>query len=316
MRFALSPEQTDFGAAIDAMLRDADTPAVARAWAAGDHGPGLALWRRLADLGVTGLAVPERFEGAGAGVVEVVIAFEQMGRHAVPGPLVESLVAVPMVLRDTDLAGRWLPGIAAGKTVATMTAPPLVPYGLDADLADPVLLVNGDSLWLAQVGNALASVDRSRRLFQVTAGEPLGAFEVGGALDAGALACAAQLLGLGRALLDLTVGYARRRHQFGRPIGSFQAVKHQLADVLVGLETARPLVYGAAVTGDPRDVSAAKVVAGEAAYRAARVALQVHGAIGYTAEHDLGLWLAKVRALRSAWGTPHWHRTRVLEKQC
>ncbi len=316
MRFALSPEQTDFGAAIDAMLRDADTPAVARAWAAGDHGPGLALWRRLADLGVTGLAVPERFEGAGAGVVEVVIAFEQMGRHAVPGPLVESLVAVPMVLRDTDLAGRWLPGIAAGKTVATMTAPPLVPYGLDADLADPVLLVNGDSLWLAQVGNALASVDRSRRLFQVTAGEPLGAFEVGGALDAGALACAAQLLGLGRALLDLTVGYARRRHQFGRPIGSFQAVKHQLADVLVGLETARPLVYGAAVTGDPRDVSAAKVAAGEAAYRAARVALQVHGAIGYTAEHDLGLWLAKVRALRSAWGTPHWHRTRVLEKQC
>ena len=316
MRFALSPEQTDFGAAIDAMLRDADTPAVARAWAAGDHGPGLALWRRLADLGVTGLAVPERFEGAGAGVVEVVIAFEQVGRHAVPGPLVESLVAVPMVLRDTDLAGRWLPGIAAGKTVATMTAPPLVPYGLDADLADPVLLVNGDSLWLAQVGNALASVDRSRRLFQVTAGEPLGAFEVGGALDAGALACAAQLLGLGRALLDLTVGYARQRHQFGRPIGSFQAVKHQLADVLVGLETARPLVYGAAVTGDPRDVSAAKVVAGEAAYRAARVALQVHGAIGYTAEHDLGLWLAKVRALRSAWGTPHWHRTRVLEKQC
>jgi len=316
MRFALSPEQTDFGAAIDAMLGDADTPAVARAWAAGDHGPGLALWRRLADLGVTGLAVPERFEGAGAGVVEVVMAFEQMGRHAVPGPLVESLVAVPMVLRDTDLAGRWLPGIAAGKTVATMTAPPLVPYGLDADLADPVLLVNGDSLWLAQVGNALASVDRSRRLFQVTAGEPLGAFEVGGALDAGALACAAQLLGLGRALLDLTVGYARQRHQFGRPIGSFQAVKHQLADVLVGLETARPLVYGAAVTGDPRDVSAAKVAAGEAAYRAARVALQVHGAIGYTAEHDLGLWLAKVRALRSAWGTPHWHRTRVLEKQC
>jgi len=316
MRFALSPEQLAFGAATDAMLRDADTPAVARAWAAGDHGPGLALWRRLADLGVTGLAVPERFEGAGAGVVEVVIAFEQMGRHAVPGPLVESLVAVPMVLRDTDLAGRWLPGIAAGKTVATMTAPPLVPYGLDADLADPVLLVNGDSLWLAQVGNALASVDRSRRLFQVTAGEPLGAFEVGGALDAGALACAAQLLGLGRALLDLTVGYARRRHQFGRPIGSFQAVKHQLADVLVGLETARPLVYGAAVRGDPRDVSAAKVVAGEAAYRAARVALQVHGAIGYTAEHDLGLWLAKVRALRSAWGTPHWHRTRVLEKQC
>jgi hypothetical protein len=328
MRFALSPEQTDFGAAMDAMLSDADTPAVARAWSAGDHGPGLALWRRLADLGVTGLAVPERFDGLDAGQVEIVVAFEQLGRHAVPGPLVESLVAVPALLRETDLAGRWLPGIAAGKTVATVAAPPLVPYALDADLADPVFVVNGDSLRLGQVGEALASVDRSRRLFQVTAGEALGGtvdagrpraggtFEVGRALDAGALACAAQLLGLGRALLDLTVRYARQRHQFGRPIGSFQAVKHQLADVLVGLETARPLVYGAAVTGDPRDVSAAKVAAGEAAYRAARVALQVHGAIGYTAEHHLGLWLAKARALRSAWGTPHWHRTRVLEKQC
>ncbi len=100
------------------------------------------------------------------------------------------------------------------------------------------------------------------------------------------------------------------------PIGRFQAVKHQLADAYVGLELARPLLFGAALalgTGAAaRDVSAAKVACTDAAYRAARVALQVHGAIGYTAEYDLSLWLTKVRALTSAWGTQRQHRDRVL----
>jgi alkylation response protein AidB-like acyl-CoA dehydrogenase len=129
------------------------------------------------------------------------------------------------------------------------------------------------------------------------------------------LAVSAQLLGLGAALLDRSVAYAKQRTQFGKPIGSFQAVKHQLADVSVGLELARPLLFGAALslgtaTG-ARDVSAAKVACTDAAYRSARTALQVHGAVGYTAEYDLALWLTKIRALVSAWGTQRWHRDRV-----
>jgi alkylation response protein AidB-like acyl-CoA dehydrogenase len=321
MRFALSQEQSQFAAALSSLLADADVPAAIRAWAGGDQAPGLTLWRRLAELGVTALAIGEEYDGLAASPVDVVVAFEELGRHAVPGPLIESLVAVPALLGRSDpaasaVAARWLPGIASGKTLATVALPPHVPHALDADLADPVLLAGPDGIRLGRVGPAYSSVDRSRRLFELNAGEPVGAGDVGAALDAGALACAAQLLGLGRSLLDATVEYAKQRHQFDRPIGSFQAVKHHLADVLVGLELARPLVYGAAVTGDPRDVSAAKVAASEAAYRAGRVALQVHGAIGYTAEHDLGLWLTKVRALRSAWGTPHWHRTRILEAAC
>ena len=122
---------------------------------------------------------------------------------------------------------------------------------------------------------------------------------------------------LGRArrevdLLARSVGYVKQRKQFGRAIGEYQALKHALADVRIGLDFARPLVFGAAVTGSSRDASAAKVAASEAAYRAARTALQVHGAIGYTAEHDLGLWLLKVRALVGAWGSPSVHRARVL----
>jgi alkylation response protein AidB-like acyl-CoA dehydrogenase len=138
------------------------------------------------------------------------------------------------------------------------------------------------------------------------------------ALDIGALACAAQLLGAGRALLETSVDYAGQRSQFGRRIGQFQAVQHQLADVAIGLEFARPLLYAAAVAladgagTAARDTSAAKIACADAAHRAARTALQVHGAIGYTREYGLDLWLTKVRALVPAWGTQSAHRARVL----
>ena len=132
------------------------------------------------------------------------------------------------------------------------------------------------------------------------------------------LACSAQLLGLGRALLELAAEHARQRVQFGQPVGAFQAVKHHLADVAIALEFARPLLLGAAISlgagqlDAPRDVSAAKVACADAASLAARTALQVHGAIGYTAEHDLSLFLTKVRALAPAWGSQADHRARVL----
>ncbi|NEW71953.1 acyl-CoA dehydrogenase family protein, partial [Streptomyces rhizosphaericus] len=148
------------------------------------------------------------------------------------------------------------------------------------------------------------------------------------AADWAAFATAALSLGTGFALVERTAAYVRQRTQFGRPIGSFQAVKHRLADALIGLEFARPLLYGAAValasgptggalasgsTGDVRaEVAAAKVATGEAAYTAARTALQLHGALGYTDEYELSLWIRKARALRSAWGSPSVCRARVL----
>jgi alkylation response protein AidB-like acyl-CoA dehydrogenase len=219
-------------------------------------------------------------------------------------------------------------------------------------------------------------MDRTRRLYDVHPGAVLAAgpaadAAIDHALDLGVLACAAQLLGAGRALLEAAVRHATERTQFGRPIGQFQAVQHLLADVAVGLEFARPLLYAAAVALSPgpeppahraqdggsrppahraqgngsgpptrgapdggpgpllprapgtgaaplvsaaRDVSAAKVACGEAAHRAARAALQVHGAIGYTEEHGLGRWLTKVRVLTLAWGTPADHRARVMRE--
>ncbi len=313
MRFMLTPEHQAFARSLDALLTSADTVAVARAWADGNTGPGLALWDRLAEQAVHALLVPEDLDGAGATPVELVVAFEALGRHAVPGPWVESVAFLPVAL-GTDPV---VTALAEG-AVGTVAVPPTVPRALDADVAAHVYLASGSALAAASVGQLSASVDGTRRLFSVTASNapaleppPQGALDA--AFDTAVLASAAQLLGCGERLLADSLAYVKQRRQFGREIGSYQAIKHQLADVHIALEFARPLVLGAALSVTARDVSAAKVAAGDAAYLAARTALQVHGAVGYTRELDLSLWITKVRALVGAWGTNDFHRGRVLD---
>jgi alkylation response protein AidB-like acyl-CoA dehydrogenase len=302
MKFELTSEQRDFASALEGMLAGAQPETAARAWAAGNHEPGLALWRLLSDMGVAGLLIDDYR-------VEHVIAMEALGRHAVPGPWIESaayLAACP------DMAET----IAKG-AMATIAVPPHTPYALDADVAEFVV---DASLAPAEVGERVTSIDPVRRLFRLSVvEEPRSGLETTPAFDTAALAAAAQLLGAGERMLAESVTYAKQRTQFGRPIGSYQAIKHALADVRIALDFVRPLVYAAALhpieTTDERqrDVSAAKVAAGDAAYLASRTALQVHGAIGYTREHDLSLWLLRVRGLLSTWGTAAWHRARLLE---
>ncbi|MEU1546114.1 acyl-CoA dehydrogenase family protein [Nocardia sp. NPDC005745] len=324
MRFALSPEQLDFGASLRKLLDAGRAPSAVRAWASGDSGPGRALIRQLADAGVLGLAVAEQHGGIGAEPIDLVVAFQELGRAAVPGPLVETAAAIPALLQalpDQDLAARWLPGFAEGAALGTVAfAPPGPGVALDADTAEVVLLAGENQLSTGNRTGLVRSVDPARRLFTVAAAETVAEGDqvraaAATGFDTGALACAAQLLGAGKALLHASTEYAKQRKQFGKPIGEFQAVKQKLADVLIALDLAEPLLHRAALTmagtTRSRDVSAAVIACGDAAYRAARAALQVHGAIGYTAEYDLSLWLTKVTALRSAWGTPDLHRARI-----
>ncbi|MBF6087413.1 acyl-CoA dehydrogenase family protein [Nocardia cyriacigeorgica] len=348
MRFALSPEHVDFAASIRKLLDAGKTPAAVRSWAAGEHAAGRALLEQLAGAGVFGLAVAEEFEGIGAEPIDLVVAFGELGRTAVPGPVVESAAVIPALLQTlagagvdgpagssdasagtasvgsgaADAAARWLPGIAAGTTLGTIAfaTPGRGAVALDADVADLILIADGDRLHTGKVGEQVRSVDPARRLFAVVPDELITegahvADAIAAGFDAGALAAAAQLLGAGSGLLDAATEYAKQRKQFGRPIGEFQAVKQKLADVLIALDLAEPLLHRAALTaGGPdraRDVSAALVACGNAAHLAARTGLQVHGAIGYTAEYDLSLLLTKVTALRSAWGTADFHRARI-----
>ncbi|AVH59294.1 MULTISPECIES: acyl-CoA dehydrogenase family protein [Streptomyces] len=330
MRFLLDTEQRAFAASLDAMLTSADTPSVVRAWATGDHAPGRALWSRLAGAGVFALAVPGAYDGVGPLPVELAVAFVELGRHGVPGPLVETVAAAALLsgLDESGPAKRLLPSLASGETMATVALPGGGTYVLDGDVADVHLTVRaatsataGLHLTPTPVGASSApraSLDPARRLVlphsggELLAAGPHVARAAAHALIWARLATAAQALGVGLALLDRTVGYVKQRRQFGVPVGSFQAVKHRLADALIGLEFARPLLFGAALSMAPAHVAAAKVAACEAAYVAARTALQLHGAVGYTDEYDLSLWLTKARALRAAWGTPAACRAEVL----
>jgi alkylation response protein AidB-like acyl-CoA dehydrogenase len=309
MRFELTEEQTGFGQALGDLLARADTVAAARAWADGDTAPGLAIWKRLADQGVNALVVPEDAGGLGGSLVDLVVAHEVLGHHLAVGPWIESSAYLA-----TALSGDALEAVAAG-AVATVAVPPQVPFALDADVAERVYVGSEDGVAPATVTEVRVSVDTTRRLATVTAAGPgthLPASSThGNAFDVAALACAAQLVGAGERVLADSVTYAKQRRQFGREIGSYQAIKHQLADVRIALDFARPLVLGAALGEVP--ASAAKVAAADAAYLASRTGLQVHGAIGYTAEFDLSLWLTRIRALVTAWGTPAYHRGRVLD---
>ncbi|WP_296606559.1 acyl-CoA dehydrogenase [Nocardioides sp.] len=321
MRFGTTEEQRDFAAALHDLLQRVDVPTVARAWASDDTGPGEKLWGSLAELGLPALLVDEEHGGIGAGAVDLVVAFGVLGRHAVPGPWVESAAFAPVLLRGVDGAGDLLSSLSEGRLRVAAAVEELAPRAGDVRGADLALLVRGTEVHRATVGAHYTSVDATRTPADLVPAAALGDAgpEVARAVDHAALATAAQVLGAGQRMLADAVGYVCVRTQFGRPVGEFQAVKHLLADVKVALEFAAPLVHGAALALDAgaadatRAVSAAKVAATDAAWLSARTALQVHGAVGYTLEHDLSLWFTKVRALSSAWGTQDFHRRRVLD---
>ncbi len=315
MNFEIDEQQRDFAASIDAALASAGVPAAVRAWADGETGPGRKIWSTLSDLGVTALLVPEAYDGIGAHPVDLVVAAERLGYWGVPGPVTESVAVAPVLLAADDRSG----ALASGDLIVTVAFPPRVPRAVDADSAGLILVAEDGVVREGGAGERSESIDPARRLFDVTAADDAQKADTATAFEFGVLANAAQLIGLGQAMLDGSVEYAKQRSQFGRTIGSYQAIKHKLADVHIAVEMARPLVYGAALSladcspDTARDISAALVAAADAALLSARSSLQTHGAIGFTQEHDLSLLLLRVQALRSAWGDPTWHRRRVLE---
>lgn len=332
MNFLFSEDQKSFQESIGSFLAKECTPDSIRALWETETARSPEMWAKLAEMGVLGMLVPEEHGGLSLSELELVLPLEETGRVALPEPVVETAaIAVPLLrdCSDTALAAEWLPKIAAGQAVATVGLA-INPVVTDAHIADLVLLQHGGEIH-ALVRDAVTptpqpATDRSRRLFTLAwtpseetciargdeAVELLAA-----ALDRAALATAAQLVGIAQQLVDIAVEYAKERQQFGVPIGSFQAVKHHLSTVQVAIEFARAPVARAAdsvARGLPTratDVSQAKIMAGEAAARAARTALQVHGGIGYTWEVHLHIWMKRAWALDAAWGSREFHRGRI-----
>ena len=344
MRFAFTEQQIEFRDAVRQVLAKECTTDDLRV-AFDSPAARTPRWATLAALGVVGLSVPVAHGGLGLGLVDLVPLLEEAGRVGLPEPLLETTALAAPVL--AEMAGARpgtgaatalrLESIATGGMAAAVGAPGSAAAPLaGADGGDLFVLhahgADGPEVHVVESGAVavvpVPSLDPTRRLglarwnptpeSRVATGA-LAASLIGRTADRAAVATAAELLGLADRMIGLGADYARDRHQFGKPIGSFQAVKHLLAGARVKLEFARPAVYGAAWALDEcnpavasRAASTAKAYASDAATEAARVSLQVHGAIGYTWECDLHLFLKRAWALSEAWGSAADHRSRVL----
>lgn len=342
MHFDFTEEQLLTQQNLRGLLEKECPPERVRALWSSETGRSSDLWKKLAEVGLIGALAPESAGGLGLDEVDLVLLLEETGRAALPAPVLETAAVGVPLLRDalglgtaapSTIGGArledWLGRAAAGEAILTVEHP-VQPTVADAHVAQLLLLGREKALYAlpraAARLTAQPASDLSRRLFTVECAQgdllPLARGDnavalLEAALDRGALAASAQLLGIGQRLVHEAVEYAKQRQQFGQPIGSFQAIKHHLASVQVAIEFARPLVYRAAasvahaVPSRAVDVSQAKAAAGEAATLAGRTALQVHGAIGYTWEVDLHLWMKRAWALEKAWGSTLWHRRRI-----
>jgi alkylation response protein AidB-like acyl-CoA dehydrogenase len=324
VRFAPTPDQVELAAAVRELLADACPPDVVRAaWGPEGDKARLGLWRQLADLGLLGAVLPDDDGGLGLTEVDLVPLFVEVGRAAVPLPIAETVaVLVPL------LAGRGggdLAGLVAGDLVGTaeLSGSGVLPW---AGCSDRALVRAGTKLRLLDLTGVslerVATVDGSRTAARTPAGGAVVSADPADLERAwlrGALAAAAQLVGLVHRQLDMAVAHARARTQFGVPIGSQQAVKHMLANVLLDVRFTLPVVQRAAVSlaaGDPAaraHVAAAKAMASRTAERAARTTIQAHGAIGYTVEYDLHLYVKRAWALAAGWGREDHHRAVVAD---
>lgn len=332
MNFIFTDDQLAFREAISRFLMTEAAPEMLRDIWETDAGRSPDLRGKIAEQGLTALSVPEECGGLGMDDIAWALMTQELGYYAIPDSLADTAyVAAGLLagLPQSEQRDAWLEQIAEG-SIRVAVGHPVNPWIADAALADWLLLAHQDEVHLVprdQVsvqGNT--SIDASRRLYTVTwtpgsatrvAEAQLGRALWAQSLNRGALSVAGQLIGLAQRMLDLSVDYVAQRKQFGKPIGSFQAVKHQLADVATKVEFAKPVLYRAAhaLAKDEADVdlhiSHARLACCEASWLAARHGIQVHGAMGYTWEVDLQMFMKRAWALDNAWGDRALHKTRV-----
>jgi alkylation response protein AidB-like acyl-CoA dehydrogenase len=342
---AFTEEQEELRAVVRRFLRDTSD---VRTWMDSEEGHDPAGWRKMADqLGLPGIAVPEEYGGSGGGPVELGIVLEEMGRVLLPSPFFATVALAGQALTasaDDAAQSRWLPGIADGSLTATLavaeesgrpdestttatdgTLSGTKMFVVDGHTADLLLVVARTGLFAVE-GTApgvartrLETLDPTRRLARIDF-DGVPAVRIGEsvphkALDLAVIALAAEQVGGAQACLDMAVGHAKVRVQFDRPIGTFQAIKHKCADLLLAVEAARSAVYHAASAGD--DLPVAASVAGaycSAAFtHAAKENIQIHGGVGYTWEHDAHLYLKRAKSSEQLFGAPAAHRARLAE---
>jgi alkylation response protein AidB-like acyl-CoA dehydrogenase len=332
VRFSFTDEQEELRRTVRRVLDAAGGVAAARR-AMGDDALDAASWRRLGgELGLAGLAIPEAHGGAGLGWVEIVAVAEELGRALACVPFLSSACLAVAALAECATPAQQadlFPAIARGEVTATVAwlevggdpAPAAIAATARRAPGDHVILagkkrfvVDGHTADLLLVAArdddgavALYAVPACATDVRVPASSRLGAGgwpAIARAIAHARVALAAEAVGGAQACLELAVDYAKVRHQFGKPIGSFQAIQHTLAEMFVRVETARSAAYHAGVDHDETIAAATSVYCGDAFYRCAADAIQVHGGIGFTWEHDAHLYFKRARAARTLFGSP------------
>lgn len=335
MDFTFTDDQLTFREAVSRFLMTEAAPERLREIWDTDTGRSPELRKNIAEQGLTALSVPEDCGGLGMDDVAWALMTQELGYYALPDSLADAAyVAAGLITAlpaGTASREEWLARIAEG-SIRIAVGHPVNPLVADASPANLLLLADGDAVHVVPREQVEVepnpSIDLSRRLARVrwtpATATLIADGETGRALWAqtlnrGALSTAGQLLGLAQRMLDLSVDYVAQRKQFGKPIGSFQAVKHHLADVATRIEFAKPVLYRAAYAlahgeaGADARVSHAKLACGEAAWLAARHGIQVHGAMGYTWEVDLQMFMKRAWALDASWGDRGFHKARVAD---
>jgi alkylation response protein AidB-like acyl-CoA dehydrogenase len=299
-------------ATVAALVDKHASPAAVREAMASERGYDESLWKLLCEqVGAAALVVPEELGGAGGELADAAVVLEELGKGLVPTPLLGTTLAELALLAADEPDADALEGLADGAKIGAVVFDP--GYVVNGDVADVVIAATGTSLsrWTSFTAHRIEAMDLTRRLARV---EPTETADIGadpGLADIAAILLAAEQIGAATKCLDLTVEYTKDRVQFGRPIGSFQALKHRMADLYVAVQSAHALVNDALAEPSPTSAALARVAASEAFSKVAAEAVQMHGGIAITWEHDIQLYFKRAHGSAQLLGPPREHLRRL-----
>jgi alkylation response protein AidB-like acyl-CoA dehydrogenase len=308
----VSEERELLRVTVAALVEKHASPAAVRDAMASERGYDESLWKLLCEqVGAAALVVPEELGGAGGELADAAVVLEELAKGLVPTPLLGTTLTELALLTADEPDTDALEGLAEGTKIGAVVLDP--DYVVNGDIADVVVAADGTTLsrWTSFTAQPADTMDLTRRLSRV---EPQDAANIGtdpGLADTAAILVAAEQIGAATKCLDLTVEYTKDRVQFGRPIGSFQALKHRMADLYVAVQSARAVVNDAIAEPSPTSAALARLAASEAFSKVAAEAVQMHGGIAITWEHDIQLYFKRAHASAQLLGPPREHLRRL-----
>ncbi len=308
----MSEERQLLRETVAALVDKHASPAAVREAMESERGYDESLWTLLCEqVGAAALVVPEELGGAGGELADAAVVLEELGKALVPTPLLGTILAELALLAGDEPDTEALEGMAEGTSVGTVVFDP--DYVINGDIADVVIGADGDRMarWTEFTANRLDAMDLTRRLARVEVQQSTDIGSDPGLADTAALLLAAEQIGAASRCLDLTVQYTKDRVQFGRPIGSFQALKHRMADMHVAVQAARAVVDEAIAAPSPTSAALARFSASEAFTNVAAEAVQMHGGIAITWEHDIQLYFKRAHGSAQLLGPPRDHLRRL-----